>query len=146
MATVAFGLGLDSPNVRHVVHWGPPEDLELYVQETGRGGRDQNFSTATLYYSKTDISSTSHATQPIKKYCENMTNCRRTILMEQFSDSAIDFPDFGHLCCDVCACVCICEDLPNEDFQFGDIELNTKIAVAPKAHPEISHRKTFGPS
>lgn len=51
---------------------------------------------------------------------------------EQFSDSAIDFPDFGHLCCDVCACVCICEDLPNEDFQFGDIELNTKIAVAPK--------------
>ena len=32
MAIVAFGLGLDTPNVRHVIHWGPP-DLELYVQD-----------------------------------------------------------------------------------------------------------------
>lgn len=55
MATVAFGLGLDSPNVRHVIHWRPPEDLELYVQESDRGGRDR---TATLFYGKKDIAAT----------------------------------------------------------------------------------------
>ena len=40
VATVAFSMGLDSPNVRRILHWGPPEDLEQYVQETGCGGRD----------------------------------------------------------------------------------------------------------
>ena len=48
VATVAFGLGLDSPNVGHIIHWGPPEDLELYVPESRRGGRDGKQSTATL--------------------------------------------------------------------------------------------------
>lgn len=52
VATVAFGMGLDAPNVRHIVHWGPPEDLELYVQECGHGDHDNKLSTATLYYSK----------------------------------------------------------------------------------------------
>jgi superfamily II DNA helicase RecQ len=48
VATVAVGLGLDSPNVRHIIHWGPPEDLELYVPESRWGGRDGKQSTATL--------------------------------------------------------------------------------------------------
>ena len=65
MATVAFGLGLDSPNVRHVIHWGPPEYLELYVQESGRGGRDGMKTTATLFYGKKDLGKTGHTTEGI---------------------------------------------------------------------------------
>ena len=37
-ATVAFSMGLDSPNVRRIVHWSPPDDLDTYVQESGRAG------------------------------------------------------------------------------------------------------------
>ena len=90
VATVTFGLGLDSPNVRHVIHWGPPEDLELYVQESGRGGRDTKLSTATLYYGKKDIAATGHSTEGIQRYCENMSECRRVLLMRQFTEEALD--------------------------------------------------------
>ena len=101
MATVAFGLGLDSPNVRHVIHWGPPEDLELYVR---RGGKQ---STATLFYGKHDLAKTGHTTDEMKRYCENMSECRRVKLMRQFTDEALDLPDRAHLCCDIIMCFCV---------------------------------------
>ena len=46
VATVAFGMGLDCPNVRHIVHWGAPCDV---VQETGRAGRDGLPAKASLF-------------------------------------------------------------------------------------------------
>ena len=49
---VRIVVGLDSPNVRTVIHWDPPEDLEMYVQETGCSGRDNVLSNAILYYNK----------------------------------------------------------------------------------------------
>ena len=47
-ATVAFGMGLDCTDVCQVIHVGAPDDVESYIQETGRGGRDGNLSLATL--------------------------------------------------------------------------------------------------
>ena len=38
VAAMAFGMGLDCPNVRHIIHWGPPSDVGAYIQETGRAG------------------------------------------------------------------------------------------------------------
>ena len=81
VATVAFGMGLDSPNVQEIIHWEPPEDLELYVQETGRGGRDNLPSNALLYYGKRDLSQCGHRTESMKRYCENVSECQRKLLM-----------------------------------------------------------------
>ena len=51
IATVSFGMGVNPPDVRHIFHLGPPHDIETYVQEIGRGGRDGGLTFATLYYS-----------------------------------------------------------------------------------------------
>uniref|UniRef100_A0A1X7V1D6 DNA 3'-5' helicase n=1 Tax=Amphimedon queenslandica TaxID=400682 RepID=A0A1X7V1D6_AMPQE len=56
IATVAFGMGIDCPSIRRVIHWGPPTDLKGYIQETGRTGHDGKKANVTLYYSKRDIS------------------------------------------------------------------------------------------
>ena len=48
IATTVFGMGIDSPNTRQIVHWTPPEYVEMYVQQSGRGGRDGE-KTVLLY-------------------------------------------------------------------------------------------------
>ena len=47
---VAFAMGIDVPNIHTVLHWGPPSDLEGYVQESGLGGMDGGTTKAILYY------------------------------------------------------------------------------------------------
>ena len=48
IATTSFSMGIDIPNVRQIIHWGPPADIEQYIQEVGQAGRDGNASCATL--------------------------------------------------------------------------------------------------
>ena len=50
-------MGLDCPDVRRIVHWGPTCDVESYIQETGRAGRDGLQATATLYFDNKDCGS-----------------------------------------------------------------------------------------
>jgi ATP-dependent DNA helicase RecQ len=113
VATVAFGMGIDKPNVRFVIHHDLPKNIESYYQETGRAGRDSLPARAFLLYDPADSArlrsfispDMSDAQQRIEHHKLNhmlafaeATQCRRKILLRYFDeayDSACGF-------CDVC--------------------------------------------
>ena len=52
IATIAFGMGLDAPNVYRIIHYGPSDSIEAYLQDSGRCGCDGSDSSTTLYFRK----------------------------------------------------------------------------------------------
>lgn len=106
IATTAFGLGVNVPDIRRVIHWGLPSNIEEYVQEAGRVGRDGKDSSAILYKGRGGRNSN----KGIKDYSSNTSVCRRILLFSGFlSFSKNDIKVTGCKCCDICKVKCECE-------------------------------------
>ena len=106
---VSFGMGIDCPNVRQVVHWSAPADIEAYLQETGRTGRDGLPACGVLFVGKADLIPLL-VDDDIRNYCKETDVCRREHLFKNFDE--VDFRQYcsGCSCCDVCAKHCKCSN------------------------------------
>lgn len=128
VATNAFGMGIDKSNIRYVLHYNMPRDLESYYQEAGRSGRDGDNASCILLFNRSDIVTNkllieqgnpnqNHSNEyeklnDIVDYC-NTDKCLRKYLLEYFGE----FPNFDE--CDNCGNC-------NSEIEVTDITIDSK--------------------
>ena len=138
LATIAFGMGIDIPDIRTVVHFGSSRSVEAYSQETGRAGRDGLSSSAILMYHSQDLAQ-EHTSSEMSSYIKLKSACRRDFLDTHF---ALDVPSKSAnptgeastpcRCCDICKADCGCGNCAAEPWQGVTTDQELENIVLPE--------------
>lgn len=132
-ATTALGMGVDAPYVSHIIHIGPPSNLESYLQEIGRAGRCGQPATATMYFNNSDVADNkTNVDNSMKRYCKSNDICLRKILLEYFG-----FPNVNQKrCCCICDGVVCVADKSKESLK-RNIVRTLPVEQAPILYEQI---------
>lgn len=103
LATVALGMGLNSPAIIRVMHMRPPVSLEHYLQEIGRAGRCGQSASAVMFYNYSDIAPNRKGIkQEMVDFCKNNETCLRLYLVNYFGFDKVLFSGSKKECCVNC--------------------------------------------
>lgn len=122
-ATTAFGMGIDVPTIRFVIHYGLPRGMESFTQESGRAGRDSKAAASIIFYTREDkercefraksdanrekskakAEARMQSLKSIVDFCENTDVCRHDLVARYFGNTAGRTPEGEcYFACDVC--------------------------------------------
>lgn len=109
-ATVALGMGVNLRDVNTIYHYGAPQSIDDYFQESGRGGRSGDAARSIVFWKASDCpvrkqpTSTRHEEIiAVRRYLENESSCRRKWLLDYFDPTCAMPGPNPSVCCDVCA-------------------------------------------
>ena len=140
IATSALGMGVNIPNIRRIINYGIPKDMESYVQGVGRGGRDGGNVMAIMYYKPYHLC---HIDKVMRMFVKDQVKCRRSYILEFFGEKSNKTLTYSHECCDICTRSCNCSLCPKEVYKYkcSEISENGSHGLMRNVTPE--EKETF---
>lgn len=112
ICTIAFGMGIDKPDIRNILHWGPPKNMEAYYQQSGRAGRDGDVANCKIWITSSDWTKihniikndssrpdVTDSLNALRNFCDAKM-CRRQMIGAYFDEPNIEKCNM----CDWCVC------------------------------------------